>query len=236
MHYHMELVMPPVKDIVRDKFIIDRIMEPFEEEHEEDSVESSGHPFFDWYVIGGRWAGDKLLQSLDKDKLDQFEKWMQDEGITVSGLIFGKQELKPSDQINRVDAKWNEMFPRDDGEKVACPMFKHSNDQYGKDGDGTLDGDICNLKDAMHVRCERVMIAVPDLILWSGEWSGDLKAGYMISKDMWNGVNHVDTLWDGKLATAIEEYKKGLESGNPKRKEACEPKDNWLAITIDYHT
>ena len=52
MHAHMELIMPRVANI--DK-VIEQVMKPFGEGNEEGYKPT----FWDWYVVGGRWAGAK---------------------------------------------------------------------------------------------------------------------------------------------------------------------------------
>ena len=98
--------------------------------------------------------------------------------MTVSGVQCGKHELQPATQIPAVDAKWNEMFPS--GETVKCPLFAHSNDQYGRNDDGTIAGDISSLADSLDVECGRVIFGGPS---HSGDsqWDGPLEATFMLS-------------------------------------------------------
>lgn len=121
-HYHLEVIMPPQTDIIS---AIDSIMLPFDENRrgEEDH---SGHDFWDWYVIGGRWAGTKESCRYDAGKLEEFYKWLQVEKITVAGLQCGKQALQPKSQIPKVDAMWNELFPTEDRTVTPCPLFARS--------------------------------------------------------------------------------------------------------------
>ena len=154
MHCQCEIIIPPTDDV---KSAIESIMAPFSE-NSGDEDHDSRNAFWDFYVIGGRFAGEKLLAGLDKDKMDRFNQWCQDEKITVSGVVCGKQSLSPESQIEKVDTMWNELFPREDGLQVACPVFGHSNDQY--DSESIIDGDICQLGDAKSVNCGRVIIRV----------------------------------------------------------------------------
>ena len=54
MHYHLEVIMPPTADI---STALDDILKPFDESCEDEDLKSV--TFWDWYVIGGRWAGKK---------------------------------------------------------------------------------------------------------------------------------------------------------------------------------
>ncbi len=234
MHYHCEIIIPPTDDV---EAAVKSIMEPFNEQpgDPDDEEYSPGHAFWDFYVIGGRWAGNKLMVSYDKAAIEEFHQWLQDEGVTVSGFRCGKEKIEPTDQIPKVDAKWNEMFPPLDGKPVACPMFNHSNDQYGRDGNGTIAGDICKLPEASSVECSRVIFAGSS---WSGdhEWAGPVKATFMLCDSQWNGVNHMNIKWDGKLATALSDFRKHIEHYADGYRERCEPQEDWLAVTVDYHT
>ncbi|MCY4128091.1 MAG: hypothetical protein OXG15_02485, partial [Gammaproteobacteria bacterium] len=63
-HYHCEVIMPPYPE-TEWKERVDAIMAPFSE-HDDDSE----HPLWDWYVIGGRWNGEKVLRAQDEDKVE----------------------------------------------------------------------------------------------------------------------------------------------------------------------
>jgi hypothetical protein len=201
---------------------IDGILKPFYEGNEENS-----HTFWDFYSIGGRWAGTKMLAGYDQDKIEVFNKWLTDEGITVSGIQCGKQELKPESQIPNVDAKWNEMFPPPDGIPIPCPLFRHSNDPYNND---SLPDDICLLSQAYRVQCTRVIIAGPN-------HKGDiLEAKFMLCDSRWNGVNFMTVNWDGKIKSAVDDYIEKLSHYKEDYQEKMSPKDDWLTVTVDYHS
>src|SRR6185312_17302888 len=109
---------------------------------------------------------------------------------TVAGLQCGKQELSPSSQIPKVDAKWNEMFPS--VEFLPCPLFQHSNDQYGKGLSGTLPGDVCRLDAAPpDLECEGVIFAGPAYNSETKDHTGHLEAKFMLCDSQWNGCNHM---------------------------------------------
>lgn len=144
MHYHCEVVMPPTPDVEGS---LSKVLGQFDENNPENS-----HSFWDWWVIGGRYAGDKLAQTFDQEKMKHFRKWLTDQKFTVSGLIWGKEELNPPDQRKIVDAKWQEMF----GVNGPCPIFKHSNPD-----NEAIAGDIMPLDKAIRTKCYRVIFASP---------------------------------------------------------------------------
>jgi hypothetical protein len=228
MHYHCEIVMPPTDDV---EAAVKAVLAPFCE-HDEDC----DHAFWDWYVIGGRSAGSKQMAKCDPAEITAFEEWMKCEGVTVSGLVCGKETLQPKSQIPKVDAKWNEMFPREDGKAVACPLFSHSNDQYGRKGRGTIEGDICTLAEAGQARCGRVLLAGPSFESETEKCTGPVAATFMLCEDQWNGVNHMPIAWDGTLADALSQFKKKCEGMNEDYRKRVVPQGDWLVVTVDYHT
>jgi hypothetical protein len=220
--------MPPTDDIGE---AVESILKPFSEHNEEAS-----NTFWDWYVIGGRWAGTKLMAHYDKDKIDEFYVWLKSQKITVSGLQCGKQELSPADQIPMVDAKWTEMFPPKDGIAVPCPLFHHSNDAYGGVC-GELPDDVCTLAEMpKELTSSRVIIAGPSYDSDTKERTGPPRAEFMTSRNIWNGVDFVETKWDGKITSALEQFKETLERYTEEHQRRMTPQDNWLVVTVDYHS
>lgn len=217
--------MPPTSNV---KESVDAAMRPFDENHEDEDG-SANHGFWDFYSIGGRFAGRKMLAKYPKEKLDEFWEWLKAEHVTVSSVTCGKQELSPSSQTAMVDIHWNEMFPSPDGKVIPCPLFRHSNDPYDKDGNGTLPGDVCLLKDAMLVECSRVVFIGPAL-------EGGLEPTFMLCESIWNGVNHMPVTWDGKVGSAVDAMRKQIEFYKEEYKEKILPKDDWLCVTVDYHS
>ena len=58
----------------------------------------------------------------------------------------------------------------------------------------------------------------------------------MISDDIWNGVMHVKTQWDGKLKTALDAHSEKIKRYRDEYREKRTPKDDWLVVTVDYHS
>lgn len=224
MHYHCEIIMPPTDNI---ELMVARIMRPFDENL---VAEDRNHPFWDWYVIGGRFAGNKLIASFEQEKIDKFYEWLNDEKVTVSSLRAGKDRLAPEEQIAKVDKKWNEMFPVQ--AFVPCPLFAHSNDQYARKGElsGMLPDDVCLLMDVPErLACSRVIVASPN-------FKNEIEAEFMVVDDAWNGVNYMKVDWDGKVLTAVEKCREKMKGYTPNYVAKCTPQDDWLVVTVDYHS
>jgi len=169
------------------------------------------------------------LARYDQSRIDEFNEWCQAEKITVSGVVAGKQSLNPVSQIAKVDAKWNEMFPTE-GQLIPCPLFAHSNDQYGKGLSGTLPQDVVSLKDMpMQLACSRAIIATPN-------YRDELAAAFMLVDDAWNGCNYMKVDWDGKVQTALDRYRKRLNTYKDDYRAKRSPQDDWLVVTVDYHS
>jgi len=221
MHYSLEIIMPQVENV---EDAVSQIMAPFSENC--DDEDRMPNPFWDWYVIGGRWAGHKLEAGLDQDKLAAFHEELNNRKVTVSSMQCGKQELDPAEQIPMVDALWAEYFPEYKGR--ACPLFSHANDQYAND---CLYGDVLRVKDtSKEVLCSRIIIANYDY------QDKELEAKYMMSNHIWNGVNHEDTAWDGKIGTALEMYTKSMKNYREEYRIKNAIDDDMLVVTVDYHS
>lgn len=219
MHYHLEIILPPIAaDLTK---AIGEIMAPFNENAEEPC-----NAFWDWYSIGGRWAGCKLEAAFSKDRLDTFRKELSEKKVTISNLVWGKEELNPASQIPMVDALWCKHFP--ESPIKVCPMFQHYNPKnHGTNGWP----DVMKLSDVpAALEAGRVIVAGPD---YEGK---SMEARYMTQRGFWNGVDHVDTKWDGKVSSALAEFREKLTRYAPDYAETCNPKDDWLCVTVDYHS
>lgn len=233
MHAHCEIVIPPTMDI---ESAVTSVMKQFNESPDEkDEDHDTRHAFWDFWVIGGRWAGHKLIAKYDQAKIDAFYEWCKAEKVTVSGLQCGKQALQPDSQIAKVDAKWNEMFPS--AEPIACPLFAHSNNQYGKGLSSTLPNDVSRLDSVpSELKCSRVIFAKPSFESETKDHTGPLEASFMLCDSQWNGCNHMDVDWDGKFVTALTKYRESLKNYREEYAAKILPQDDWLVVTVDYHS
>ena len=217
MHYHLELVMPPTDDV---EAAVTQILTPFYEGLDHDNENANGHPFWDFWSIGGRWSGAKVRAMFSEERMDAFNAALRAAKVTVSGLVFGKEELSPCDQIPAVDALWCEHFP--ESPVKQCPLFKH------------YTGNVGNVMRFAEIP---VGITAHRVIVAGSHYKGDkLEVVYMIQDEAWNGVTHVKSDWDGKVMTAIEKHLKRIESYRPDYIEKVTPQPDWLVATIDYHS
>ena len=211
MHYHLEVIMPPTDDV---ETALGTILEQFDENCEDEEGNCNPSAFWDWWVIGGRWSGTKLEAFLDKKKKDVFYEKLNEMNVTVSGLICGKQELEPADQIEAVDTLWRELFPESGVEQ--CPFFKHFDDANNLD--------ICTLEEVSpDMKAYHVIIAVPN------SYDGKLTAKTMYMTEMWNGISFQKTEWDGNLLNTVKAH-------NERMIEDQMAKNDWLVVTVDYHS
>lgn len=218
MHYHLEIVMPPVENIEN---AIEAILAPFSEHDGEDGPNQNS--FWDWWQIGGRYSGSKI-EAACGGRLQEFRDWLNAEGVTVSGVQFGKPTLYPADQRGKVDAKWAEMFPT---AGPTCPLFDYSGKQ--------MHGDICevgHMPDGL--QAYSCIIAGPSFN--NGKYDGPLQANELLHKSIWNGCTHQDTTWDGTVESAISLHKQRIESYADEYKKAATIQTDWLVVTVDYHS
>jgi len=224
-HYHCEILIPPTDEVATAVELVlrrfDESGDPTEEE------EDNRYAFWDYFVIGGRWSGSKMQAGLDPAKVEAFYEWLRTEKVTISSVQFGKQTLSPSDQREKVDAKWNEMFPSE--KLIPCPIFSHSGE--------SMPGDIMKLRDVPErLRAERVIIARPGFEMVSKDYTGPIEAAFMLARDAWNGCNHMPVKWDGSIAAALADYRDDLSRCSPAYRAVVEPTEDWLAVTVDYHS
>lgn len=219
MHYHLEVIMPPTNDVESS---LKEILDPYYSEYEDEDGDNymSRYAFYDYYVIGGRWSGYKLEAMLGFEKIKEFRDILQDEGITVSGLVFGKETLSPSSQIKKVNHLWNNFFP--ESPVKQCPFFDNYKSDYG---------DIMQFKEIpKDLTAARLIIARKP---WDEE--DKLKAEFMYTNEIWNGVTWQNTTWDGNVQNAIEKHLKRVNQSTDEYKEKAKPKDDWICVTVDYH-
>lgn len=213
--------MPPTDDV---KGSVEDILEKFSENYEDEDGHPNKHAFWDWYVIGGRWDGAKLTARYPEEKISAFRQELHDKNVTVAGMQWGKQEISPASQIPMVDEIWRKHFP--DGGQV-CPLFKHfGNKQLN---DSLTEFNVCRLDQMPELlECARVMIVSKD--------EDEYEVHSMKQESVWNGVEHLDTKWDGTVRSALAEFEKRSEGWKESYRERCRPKADWLVVTVDYHT
>lgn len=223
MHYHLEIVMPPTNDI---HAAVAQVLEPFNENGEGEDYDGK-YSFWDWWVIGGRWSGAKLEATLDPTALDSFYKELVEREITVSSLVAGKREISPADQVPFVDELWWKYFPQLAGQ--PCLLFNHYRSSYKNDDINPAD--IATIATVpMQLNSERVIFAA---LNHSEE---KLIATEMLATKMWNGVTHQDTTWDGRLDSAIRSYKEQLSRYSPEYASKRMIQDDWIVVTVEYHS
>ena len=52
----------------------------------------------------------------------------------------------------------------------------------------------------------------------------------------WNGVSLIKSWWDHSIASAIKWRKEKLERAKPEYAAKHRVTDDWLAVTVDYHS
>ncbi len=218
-HYHAELIFPPTDDI---EGAVEKLMKPFDENGEDEDGDRNPTAFWDFYVIGGRFSGAKVQDRFDKKRMEGFYELLKEKKVTVSSLQCGKQELQPASQIPMVDKLWSDTFPEAAGK---CPLFAHYNDQYG--GEGVSQVDICTVAE------------IPDGLTCSTLIFADSEDGspeHLLLSSFWNGVTWQDTAFNGKVVDGIKEWRKKLEGYKPEYAKRATPTDDWLVVTVDYHS
>lgn len=220
-HYHCEIVMPPTDDI---EGAVSKIMEKFDENGSDENG-SPNRGFWDWYVIGGRWAGTKMEKSLGEERIKAFHAALAEKNVTVSGLRAGKETLEPASQIPMVDALWHEHFPETTG---PCPMFSHANNQY--ESSDSLPGDVCKFNEVPKtLTSERIIFAGPS------SYDQSLVPTFMLSEDTWNGVNHQRSYWDCTFTQAVAKLTENFANYRDTYAATITPQADWLVVTVDYH-
>jgi len=218
MHYHLEIIMPPTSDI---DAAVTKIMAPFDENGDEkDEDFSRRNAFWDFWVVGGRWSGQKVLAVFGEDRIEAFNAVLDKRHVTISGIRFGKPTLKPESQQAMVDALWAEMFP--DAPMTQCPLFDHAKGESG---------DVMLLRDTPRMmKCEHVIVAGPN---YTGE---KIETLHMLRGSIWNGVTHQETAWDKTIHGALAEFSERLASYKFEYAQTRSPTDDWISVTVDYHS
>lgn len=217
MHHHLEIILPPTDNV---EAAIAEILAPFCENQSDANEDRNSNQFWDWYVIGGRWAGNKLLQTIGKDKIAAFYEVLHAERVTVSGLQAGKPTLSPPGQEEKVDRLWNKSFPN--LPIKCCPLFDNYKENYW---------DIASFSDLSgDISCSHLIIAGLD---WKKE---KLEATFALQERIWNGTNFQEITWDGTLGAALALHEKSLKNYKEEYANERRPKADWLVVTVDYHS
>jgi hypothetical protein len=213
-HYVAEVVIPPDVEI---KAAIEQVMDYFREE--DDDGNKGDADWWDFWIIGGRFAGHKWECQLDQSKIGDFYQVLKDRKVTVSGVTCGKQSLEPASQIPMVDALWREWFP---GMGDKCLLFSHSWDQYGKEG--IHPADVCKVSEVHEsVTAARVILAD-----YGYSDKTILRASHMLVAEFWNGCDWQKTDFDGNV-------RRGIERMRVNHRGERQDIDDWRVVTVDYH-
>jgi hypothetical protein len=107
MFDHVELVIPPTNHVRSD---VDAVMR---------HVMTRRHPWCDFYYIGGRWNGLKVVIDLD---LEPFDRRLDEMQVRVSYVDWNgnRQSLRPESQAEAIDLEWRRLYP---GRGDYCPLF-----------------------------------------------------------------------------------------------------------------
>lgn len=191
--------------------VIAKAMNPFSEDPlvaNTTDADADKYSFWDWYRIGGRFSGEHFLSTLDPEKLEAFSKELQEKKITVSSVQCGKQTLLPTNQSVLVNELWKKYgFPS------RCPFFDDvERNSY----------DICKMSEVSVEKFIASRFAVVDA-------DKDLFS-YMLAKSLYNGVTWQDSVWDGKIQSALDLYKEHYIG----KKYPVTP-GSWI-VTVDYHS
>ena len=224
MHYHLEVVMPPKPEDQDLEAYITKVLEQTLAPYDDSNGEAK-HSFWDWWVVGGRWSGEKLIQSLDQDQLQKFNDKLNKHKITVSALIAGKESLKPDSQIEEVDKLWQDFFP---GKGDVCPLFSHYEERF-MDGSGSP-VDVCEIKD-MPDRLTASRVITTQWDKYGKKW----QAFFMKETEVWNGVNFERTEWDSLVKSALRACEDRSRNYSEEWLKGHRLMPDWLAVTVDYH-
>jgi len=76
------------------------------------------------------------------------------------------------------------------------------------------------------------------VIIAKRHWRNDgtLDAGFMLAKEIWNGANWQETIWDGTVKSALNEHQEYLKNCSNEYALKNTPQTDWLCATIDYHS
>lgn len=233
MHAIAEVVVPP-KFKPDLNLWVGRVMDYFLK----GEGEGAKADWWDFWKIGGRFSGHKTLSRIPADRLAAFNKELARRKVTVSGMIFGREELQPASQIPEVDGLWREWFP---GHGERCPLFQHAYQAHLQGPHRHVeyfDHDVCTVAEVPDdLKCVRLLV-----FGHSPDYPAEVRGVRHLVTEFWNGVEHQDTKFDGKVKPALDAMIRGV--GRPPRdREDYKTKElrafgfdkDWLVVTVDYH-
>jgi len=196
--------------------VISTAMAPYNEERSE-------RGFWDWYVIGGRYAGSVLRSRLGHERLKVFDDALASRKVMVKAVRCGKEELADAQTEEVVDAIWRYMFP--DSGLATCPLFKHgSPSQYDKRGE--LPYDVCTVADVPQSH------SVHTIALVTVNHADTTYIDSLLHSEIWNGATFQKTTWDGTFGAALSHFNERL--ARYREPESVNPND--VVVTLDYHS
>ena len=242
MHYHMELIMPPLEDGAKLDDRLDEILGPWHEEYKytcfcDDDDKQNFHGFYDYYVVGGRWSGDHLRTRMEQDHGERWSAFineMENSDIMVSGVIAGKP-TPVGDGVNRVQDVWQRHFP--EFADIHNPLFNIP----GVFPQKQIAGDVCTFHAIpISTTCSHFAVATPERKFSAErqEFIGDVqtyKLTFQLVTSLYNGSTWQNTSFDGTLQSALDHYNKILQRYRAAFRDLYTPKEDWLCVTIDYH-
>lgn len=223
MHHRLEVILPQPDGFVFDEAGISLLettlgplLEPFSEYAPEEIASTC--TFFDYWIIGGRWSGDKLIARLDPDTIAAFNAELNSMKLTISAVQAGKPSLQPESQADQVNDLWQRYFPDC---LYPCPYFMSP-------WEHTL-SDICTVGQIPDgLTAHRVMIFGPT-------YRGFTTLHTHYAREVWLGSNYMKTDWDGNVMAAIHKHQLRFSNDSDFARKA-RVQDDWLSVTVDYHS
>lgn len=216
MHEHLEIIMPP-RDLEDIQDAVQQVMDRYCTTEDDSESEYRFWAFWDFYLLGGRYSGRKLTNTLDQERIEAFFKALQDADIQVHVVVAGKQSVTTPEQWAQVNAIWNERFP--DSGFDECPYFENAGP--------VLMGDVMELGKIRVDKVECNMMIVAD---------EEGAVVFRAQDSVFNGTNHETTTWNGTIQNGLELMAEMLEHYTPEYRYRVTPKDDWLVVTVDFHS
>lgn len=228
MHVHLEVLVPPTDNPVDD---VETLLKPFDESAE-DEEGYSRYTFWDWWVIGGRWSCSHLLADIGKGRMDKFVEEMPKykvSGVQTAGGLY-EVPVEPDGVRDELLELWKVHFPE---YAEQCPFWGLT-DQYdrgGRPNDIVPAGSI-----SKSLTCSQLLIG------WRPKET--IRPLLMLQDDFYNGVSWQDSAWDGKVLASIEAHNEKTRARKDGAREGWWEEygsrqvvgEDWLAVTVDYHT